>query len=248
MHNFYEKLTALKQTNRCQLAVLIDPDKQTESSLLRLMEHCVRAEIEQLLVGGSLVSTDWMRGMVKTIKQCCDIPVALFPGGIAQVVPEADAILLLSLISGRNPEYLIGQHIQAAPMLKRSGLEIVPTSYLLIDGGKPTTVQYISNTMPIPADKPDVAAVTAMAGEQLGQLITYLDAGSGAQNPVPVDVIEAVRKATDNPIIVGGGIRTPGQAWERAQAGANMLVIGNALEKEPSLLKELATAVKEGLA
>src|SRR5690606_37228031 len=141
-------------------------------------------------------------------KSATSIPVIIFPGSANQICDSADGILLLSLISGRNPEFLIGAHVTAAARLRVSGIEILPTAYMLIDGGAATTVSYISNTLPLPADKPDIAACTAMAGEMLGLRLIHMDAGSGAKNPVPNAIIRAVREAVDLPIIVGGGIRT----------------------------------------
>lgn len=170
-------------------------------------------------------------------------PRILFPGNVLQVSREAEAILLLSLISGRNPDLLIGQHVIAAPYLKESGLEILPTGYLLIDGGSPTSVSYMSNTIPIPANKPDIARCTAMAGEMLGLRLMYLDAGSGARNPVPEAMIRAVRSEIGVPLIVGGGIRIPEQAMAAVSAGADLIVIGNAVEQSPQLILEMAEAI-----
>ena len=181
---------------------------------------------------------------VSTLKKQSNIPVILFPGSPAQVTPLADGILLLSLISGRNADLLIGQHVQAAATLKTSGLQILPTGYVLIDGGAPTTVSYISNTLPIPANKPEIAAVTALAGEQLGLKLIYLEAGSGAENPVPQEMIKAVSKQIDVPLIVGGGIRNGEAAYQACQAGADIIVIGTAFEQQPELLPEIASAVK----
>ena len=167
----------------------------------------------------------------------------LFPGNNYQLCEEADALLLLSLISGRNPEYLIGQHVVAAPLIKESGIEAIPTGYLLIDGGKISTTSYITQTVPIPADKPDVAVATALAGEQLGLKLIYLEAGSGAANPVSAEMISAVKKNVSLPLIVGGGIRSGAQAEAACQAGADIIVVGNILEKAPELLMELSLAV-----
>jgi putative glycerol-1-phosphate prenyltransferase len=150
---------------------------------------------------------------------------------------------LLSLISGRNPEYLIGQHVTAAPILKKSKLEILPTGYMLIDCGKQTTVSYISNTTPIPYDKPSVAVCTAMAGEMLGLKLLYVDGGSGAQMPVSAQMIAAIRKSVDIPIIVGGGISSPKKAAEALTAGADLIVIGNVIEKDPNLLIEVSEQI-----
>lgn len=176
-------------------------------------------------------------------KKNSDIPCVIFPGSLQQVSSKADAILLLSLISGRNPELLIGQHVVAAPYLRESGLEVISTGYMVVDGGAPTTVSYISGTHPIPANKSDIAVCTAIAGEMLGLKITYLDAGSGALHPVSEEMIAAVSRHVATPVIVGGGIRTPEKAYANVRAGADVIVIGNALEKEPTLLLEMADAV-----
>jgi putative glycerol-1-phosphate prenyltransferase len=164
--------------------------------------------------------------------------VVLFPGSVTQLSAHVDAVLFLSLISGRNPELLIGQHVVAAPRIKALQLEAVPTGYLLIDGGKPTTASYISNTQPIPANKAGIAAATALAGELLGLRCIYIDAGSGAANPVPIEMIRAVREACSLPLIVGGGIRSRAQADAAYAAGADLLVIGTAIEEEPEMIAE----------
>jgi putative glycerol-1-phosphate prenyltransferase len=171
------------------------------------------------------------------------IPTILFPGSPQQINSKADAILYLSLISGRNADLLIGQHVIAAPALKRSGLEVVPTGYMLIDGGAPTTASYISNTTPIPANKAEIAYCTAIAGELLGLKTIYMDAGSGARVPIAENMIEAVSQAIDIPLIVGGGMRSPEKAAANAGAGADIIVVGNALEKDPALVAEMVKAV-----
>jgi putative glycerol-1-phosphate prenyltransferase len=199
--------------------------------------------VDFFLVGGSLLTSTFLNSTVRTLKGHSDIPVILFPGSNLHIDPSADAILLLSLISGRNPDFLIGQHVIAAPVLKKSKLEILPTGYMLIESGKPTTVSYISNTTPIPYDKPEVAACTAMAGEMLGLQLIYLDAGSGAQRPVSPRTIAAVRRSVEVPIIVGGGITTPQAAEDALRAGADVIVIGNGIEKDPNLLVEVSERI-----
>ncbi len=171
--------------------------------------------------------------------------MVLFPGNSLHIEPTADAILFLSLISGRNPEFLIGQHVIAAPLLRKSGLEVLPTGYMLVDSGAQTTVSYISGTMPLPADKPGVAACTAMAGEMLGLQLMYLDAGSGARRPVSPDMIAAVRSVVDVPIIVGGGINSGEKAYNALKAGADLIVVGNGIEQDPDLLPQLSAVVRE---
>ena len=183
--------------------------------------------------------------VIATLRAHTNTPVVLFPGNPLHIESSADAILFLSLISGRNPEFLIGQHIIAAPLLKKSGLEILPTGYMIVDSGAQTTVSYISGTMPLPHDKPDVAACTAMAGEMLGLQLMYLDAGSGARWPVSSDMIAAVRAVVDVPILVGGGINSGEKAYNALKAGADVIVIGNGIEQEPDLLPELSAIVRE---
>ncbi|NDB52605.1 MAG: geranylgeranylglyceryl/heptaprenylglyceryl phosphate synthase, partial [Chitinophagaceae bacterium] len=182
--------------------------------------------------------------LVRHIKKNTSIPVVLFPGSPSQVTRQADALLYLSLISGRNPELLIGQHVLSAPFVKQSGLEILSTGYIVVDGGAPTTVSYISNAAPIPADKEDIALCTALAGEMLGMKLIYMDAGSGARQPITTSMIKRVADQISIPLIVGGGIKTPEKAQENCKAGADLIVVGNAIEKEVSLISEISAAVK----
>ncbi|CAN5300694.1 geranylgeranylglyceryl/heptaprenylglyceryl phosphate synthase [soil metagenome] len=237
-------IVAAKQLGHKLLAVLIDPDKGTPETWQALATAAAAYQVDLLLVGGSLMVHQRLEECVRTLKAACTIPIVLFPGSPAQITPLADGILLLSLISGRNPELLIGQHVQAAPLLKASGLETLPTGYILIDGGAPTTVSYISNTLPIPANKPEIAAITALAGEQLGLRLIYLEAGSGAINAISIATIIAVKAQINVPLIVGGGIRSGQAAYDACKAGADIIVIGTAFEEEPGLLAEIAGAVK----
>ncbi|MFN0202612.1 MAG: geranylgeranylglyceryl/heptaprenylglyceryl phosphate synthase [Bacteroidia bacterium] len=233
--NTYSNFTTLKKEGRKGFAVLLDPDKITLDDVPEIVETALSTHVTYFFVGGSLLVNANIHQIIPAIKQLCQIPVILFPGSIQQIVPSADAIFFLSLISGRNPELLIGNHVLAAPFLKQTSLEILPTGYILIESGKMTTVNYISNTLPIPSDKPDIAACTAMAGEMLGLRLIYMDGGSGAQTPIPAPVISAVSKHVDIPIIVGGGIRTLEEANSAWNAGADVIVIGNAIEKADGL-------------
>ena len=215
---------------------LVDPDKAEDASkLLQLINLASENCIDFFFVGGSLITTSNLSAVVNLIKENVTIPVILFPGNSMQVEPAADALLFLSLISGRNPELLIGQHVVAAPIIKNSKLEVIPTGYLLINSGRTTSVAYISNTTPIPDDKYSLAACTAMAGEMLGLQSIYLDAGSGAEKEISAKMIATVRKAVGVPLIVGGGINTSQKAVNALEAGADMIVIGNSLEKNPNL-------------
>jgi phosphoglycerol geranylgeranyltransferase len=226
------------------IAVLVDPDKVDDPEqldpLIRLAnENCV----DFFFVGGSLVTTANLSEVIKHIKENVSIPVVIFPGSSLQIDPSADALLFLSLISGRNPDLLIGQHVIAAPILRNNRLEVMPTGYILINSGKITSVAYISNTTPIPEDKYSLAACTALAGEMLGLRLIYLDAGSGAENEISPKMISTVRKAVNVPLIVGGGINTSRKAIAALEAGADLIVIGNALEKDPNLLTEISDKV-----
>jgi len=205
--------------------------------MLDLINH---SKVDFVFVGGSLLTETNFHACVKKIKSESKVPVILFPGSPSQINEDADAILFLSLISGRNAELLIGQHVIAAPFLRKTKLEIIPTGYMLVDCGRATTASYISQTFPLPYNKPEIAAATAMAGEMLGLKCMYLDGGSGAEKPVSLKMIHAVREAVNVPIIVGGGIRNEEQAKDLYNAGADLLVVGTAFEEEPELLFALA--------
>lgn len=228
-----------------KLAVLVDPDKPTDSEIIRLATKAEKAGVDLFFVGGSLLTNDNLDSCIKLLKANSTIPVVMFPGNSLQLSKKADAFLFLSLISGRNPEMLIGRHVISAPYLKLSGLEIISTGYMLVDSGKPTTVSYMSNSFPIPADKNDVALCTAMAGEMLGMKLIFMDAGSGANTPVPEAMIAAVKGSIDVPLIIGGGLRTPELAVRAVKAGADVVVIGNILEKQPEMLEAFVQAVHQ---
>lgn len=231
------------QKNSPKLAVLVDPDRFTEENLLQLIQRAGVCRVDLFLVGGSLLMEDNFEQVIATIKKHSEIPVLIFPGNNYQVSAKADALLLLSLISGRNAEYLIGQHVIAAPLIREANLEVIPTGYILIDGGKTSTTSYITQTVPIPHDKPEIAVATAMAGEMLGMKMIYLEAGSGAKNPVSAEMIREVKRNISLPLIVGGGIRSGEMAEEICKAGADIIVVGNVLEKEPESLLEISLAV-----
>ncbi len=227
-----------------QLAVLIDPDKVDEVRLKNIVDQCVDADVDLILVGGSLLFDDCLDRCVEVIKSSCSIPVYLFPGDPSQICCKADGILLLSVISGRNAEMLIGRHVVAAPRLKASGLQVCPTGYILIDGGRPTSVSYMSGTTPIPHDKDDIAVCTAIAGEMLGMKAIYLEGGSGAANTVSLSMIAKVKKNINIPLFVGGGIDTPEKVCQIAQAGADIIVVGTAIENGKSSIKALKEALR----
>ncbi|MGC8750030.1 geranylgeranylglyceryl/heptaprenylglyceryl phosphate synthase [Hydrotalea sp.] len=239
----YHQLTEKKQAGKKSFAVLIDPDKVNETSIEALVQLSVQAKVDYFFVGGSLVISNHLDECIRQIKKACNIPIVLFPGSPSQVSRYADALLYLSLISGRNPELLIGQHVVSAPFVKKSGLEIMPTGYMVIDGGAPTTVSYISNATPIPSDKNDIAMCTAMAGEMLGMKLIYMDAGSGAKRPITEDMIKLVAQHIEVPLIIGGGITDAEKAYLNCKAGADIIVVGNAIEKDASLIKEISDAI-----
>lgn len=234
----FNKINADFSKGVSQLAVLIDPDKIVNQDLVNLSREIEKSSVNYILVGGSLVFSD-IELCIQTIKDNTSKPVILFPGSHTQVSSKADAILLLSLISGRNPDYLIGNHVIAAPALYHSEIEIISTAYILVNGGSTTSVQYISNTQPIPSDKTDIILATALAGEMIGNKLIYLEAGSGANNSVPTEAISTVKSHCKSPIIVGGGFNSKSKISEAYNAGAGLVVIGTAIEKNPEILSEL---------
>ncbi len=237
-----ESVLDKKKANKKVYCVLIDPDKFPEENILKIITAMETAAPDLILVGGSLV-TKKTESTVDVLKKHLSIPVLLFPGSLLQLTTNADGILFISLISGRNPELLIGNHVASAPVIKSSGMEVISTGYILIDGGTTTSVEYMSQTKPIPALKTDIAIATAMAGEMLGQKLIYLEGGSGALNPVPVEMIQAVKQNISIPLIVGGGLNTKEKVKAACDAGADVIVVGNAFEKDLSLLKEFKEVI-----
>ena len=228
----YKYLKKQKQNQRKMWAILLDPDKVDLKNFEQLSKRIQNANPDLLLVGGSFLSEQKLAKLVKKLKKHCELPVILFPGSPAQITSHADAMLLLSLISGRNAEYLIGKHVEAAPILYQSGLEVIPTGYMLIENGRSTSVEYISNTKPIPRNKTDIALATALAGEMLGMKMLYLEAGSGDKKPGPLKMISAVSKHSRLPIIVGGGIKTKTRMLKAWAAGADLIIVGTAFEND----------------
>ncbi len=239
-----EQLTNLRKTGSKAIGILIDPDKvESDQGLIKLVNICIENQVNYFLVGGSLVTTNNTSHIISTIKEHSQIPVLLFPGHSIYLDLSADAILFLSLISGRNAELLIGQHVLAAPIIKRSQLEVLPTGYMLIGSNNDTAVSYLSNTMPIPSSKTSVAASTAIAGEMLGLRLIYLEAGSGATEPVPEKIIKMVKKSVEAPIIVGGGLNTTEKAINAINAGADLIILGNGVEQHPELVIEVSEQI-----
>jgi putative glycerol-1-phosphate prenyltransferase len=237
----YKRISERKEK---QFAILIDPEHCNHNILKNLVTLATEATVDYIFVGGSLLVNDHLDQCIKLIRSETSLPVILFPGSEMQVNGKADAILVLSLISGRNPELLIGKHVLAAPYIKASGLEILPTGYMLIESGNSTTALYMSNTTPIPREKDGIAVCTAMAGEMLGLKLIYMDAGSGASHAVSASMIRSVKENISIPLVVGGGIRTPEAAFESCSAGADLIVVGTAIEKDIQLIKEISAAVK----
>lgn len=238
-----ENFKNLKAQKSKSLAVLMDPDNlELGDSLRETMKLINSSGVDFIFYGGSLLVEDKFESILQEIKRLTDIPIVIFPGSIEQVSKTADALLFLSLISGRNPEFLIGNQVLSAPKIKKLGIEAIPTGYMLVDCGNQTTASYISNTTPLPYDKPDLGLATALAGEMLGLRCLYLDGGSGAKRPVTSRMIQKIAEHTNIPLIVGGGIRSHEQALEAWSAGANIVVVGTAFEDDPTILFDLALA------
>jgi len=225
--------------------LLIDPDKISGEKLRSFVSACDKAGVDGFLVGGSLLMGGSLETTIDVIKQSSKLPVIIFPGAVHQLYKHADAVLYISLISGRNAEHIIGKHIIAAPIIKQMELEPISTGYMLIESGTKTTAEYISGSLPIPRNKSEIAVATALAAQYLGMKLIYLEGGSGAQFSVPKEMVSAVSKAVDIPVIVGGGIRTPQEAREKVEHGAKIVVTGNFFEEEKNwkLLKEFAEAI-----
>jgi len=225
--------------------VLIDPDKLHEDKLPGFINTCNNAGTDGFLIGGSLLMHGGIDAYIAEIKKHTTLPVIIFPGAISQVSKNADGILFISVVSGRNPEHLIGKHVLSAPLIKQAGIEPLSTGYMLVESGSMTTALYMSGSHPIPRKKPEIAAATALAAEYLGMKLIYLEAGSGADNTVPDEMVKAVSSTCSIPLIVGGGIKTPADARNKVKNGASIIVIGNFLENEENwpLIKDFNVAV-----
>ena len=240
VYNYLEKVIDEKGA---AYVVLIDPDRKNESSLEARVESANQNDIDVLFVGGSLMMDGKCNDRVRRIKEASTIPVVFFPGGVSQLNNHYDAMLFMSVISGRNPHYLIGEQTIAAPLVKDLGIETIPTGYMLLDGGAGSTVEIMSGTRPIPMNRSDVAVAHALAGQYLGMKLIYLEAGSGAKEPVSESLVRQVHEAVDVPLIVGGGIRTPEMAAERVKAGASIIVTGTVIEEDSTLTADFANAI-----
>ncbi len=239
----YQKLLNVRDEKGAGFLVLLDPDRMSVPEIVGLARKSEQGGADGFLVGSSLLLSTRFDEAVKEIKEHVKVPVTIFPGNANQVSRYADAILFLSLLSGRNPHLLIGEQVKAAPAIKEFGLEPIPTGYLLIESGAPTSVQFMSDTQPIPRNKPDIAKAHALAAEYLGMKFVFLEAGSGADSPVPDSIVQEVRNFISIPIIVGGGVKDPDVARSKVKSGASFVVIGNFLEEDDSLIKEFAEAI-----
>lgn len=238
MHHIYQDILKAKTNNNKLLAILLDPDKLSVSNIVPLCSKINSSPATHIFVGGSIVANGKTEEIVIVLKKHTSLPIILFPGNVNQVTNTANGILLLSLLSGRNPEYLIEQHVKAAPLLQKSDLEIIPTGYILIEGGVETAVQRVSNTLPIPQSDIDLIVHTALAGQYTGKQLIYLEAGSGATEPVETETVRAVANAIDIPLIVGGGIRSKNKIDEIYKSGADLVVIGTAFENDSNFFKK----------
>ena len=243
----FNYLLSVKEEKGAGYIVLIDPDKNSEKYLEEKISKINECGVDAIFVGGSLILDNNCEKRVKMIKSLSKLPIIFFPGGISQLNKYYDAMLFMSILSGRNPHYLIGEQVIAAPIVKDLDIETIPTGYLIIDGGRNSSVQFMSGSNPIPTEKPDILVAHALAAQYLGKKIIYLESGSGAKNPIPNHLIEAVKRYIDIPIIVGGGIRTPKSAYEKVQAGASFVVTGSIIEDDDTnLINEFADAIHKG--
>ncbi|HET6566598.1 MAG TPA: geranylgeranylglyceryl/heptaprenylglyceryl phosphate synthase [Rhodothermales bacterium] len=244
MSSIYNSLQHVRNEKGAGFIVLIDPDKLEPRHLPRVAAACEHADVDAFFLGGSLLHATELDDYVRCLKDATTLPVIGFPGYLSQISGVLDAVLFLSVISGRNPEFLFGQHVHAAPIIRRLGIEPIGTGYLLIESGSTTTAQYMSHSMPIPHRKPDVAAATALAAEMLGMKLLFADAGSGADHIIPDEMVHAIAETCTIPLVVGGGITTPDEVASKVQAGASFVVVGNAIERNPdsSYIADLASA------
>ena len=240
----FNYLLSIKEEKGAGYIVLIDPDKNSEKKLEEKISKINNSGVDAIFVGGSLILDNNCERRVSIIKSLSELPVIFFPGGISQLNKYYDAMLFMSILSGRNPHYLIGEQVVAAPIVKDLGIEVIPTGYLIVDGGNNSSVQFMSGSNPIPIEKPDILVAHALAAQYLGKKLVYLESGSGAKKSIPNKLVKAVNSYIDVPIIVGGGIRSPESAYEKVQAGASFIVTGSVIENDSmALIKEFADAI-----
>lgn len=245
----YNYLLEKIQEKGAAYLILLDPDRLPEEKLPAFLKHCENSGVDGFLIGGSLMIDGDFDSFIEKVKVSSTLPAIIFPGSVNQISSLADAILFLSVVSGRNPEHLIGKHVVAAPMIYKAGIEPISTGYVIVESGTTTTAVYMSGSLPIPRNKPEIAAATALASEYLGMKMIYLEAGSGASESVPNEMIRSVAERVSVPIIVGGGIKTPAAAREKVESGANIIVTGNFFEDENNwdLIKDFAASVHKNL-
>jgi putative glycerol-1-phosphate prenyltransferase len=241
----YKNLLNTIETKGAAYLVLLDPDKISVAKLVPFIRHCENSGVDGFLIGGSLMISGNLDSFINRVKGISSLPAIIFPGSINQVSPIADAILFLSVISGRNAEHLIGKHVIASSLVKKANIEPISTGYILVESGKTTTAVYMSGSLPVPRNKPEITAATALAGEYLGMKLIYLEAGSGAEESVPNETVKAVADECSIPVVVGGGIRNPNTVREKVESGASIIVTGNFFENENNweLIKDFAQAV-----
>ena len=241
----YKHLLSVREKKGAGYIVLIDPDRKSENGLADKVNKINNSGVDAIFVGGSLMMDGRSSDRVAQIRSLAEIPVIFFPGGISQLNSHYDAILFMSIISGRNPHYLIGEQVIAAPIVKDLGIEAIPTGYLLLDGGSDSSVQFMSGTAPIPMDKPDISIAHALAAQYLGKKLIYLESGSGAKQAIPNELINEVVEYVDIPLIIGGGIRKPEVARQKVEAGASFVVTGTIIEENfnENILKKFADAI-----
>lgn len=246
----YEHLLNTISAKGAAYLILLDPDKLTDDKLYPFVTHCEKSGADGFLVGGSLIVHGDISDFTEKVKKSTSLPVIIFPGDVNQVCSQADAILFLSVVSGRNPEHLIGKHVLAAPVIKKSKIEPIATGYIIVESGSMTTAEYISGSLPVPRNKPEIAAATALAAQYLGMKLIYLEAGSGASQPVPDEMVKTVSGYCDIPVIVGGGLKNPQTARDKVDNGAKIIVTGNFFEDEDNwgVIRNFAEAIHYKLA
>ena len=237
------KLKLSAKENGSAFIILIDPDKKNDDKIIEIVESANVNDVDAIFVGGSIMMDSQYHERIAKIKSVSNIPVILFPGGVNQINKHFDAILFMSLLSGRNPHYLIGEQVLAAPIIKDIGIETISTGYILIDGGTSTTVEFISGTRPLPSNNPDLLISHALAAQFLGMQMLYIESGSGAKTRIQNESLKMVSNEVDIDIIVGGGIKTPEDANQIANAGASFVVIGSAIEKSLDSISDFAQAI-----
>jgi len=241
----YEQLLKIRAVKGAGYLVLVDPDRWEMDEVETFIKKINTSGADGIMVGSSLILGEGSQRKIKRIQETASLPVILFPGNVNQLTPYVDAVFFLSVISGRNPQFLIGDQVQAAPMIRELGIEPIATAYMLIESGRVTTAEFVSNSKPIPRDKDEIAVAHALAAEYLGFKFIYLEAGSGAQYSVTPQMVKAVSSYTDVPVIVGGGIEDPELAAELVKAGASFIVTGNVLEDhgKTDLLQKFTSAI-----